>query len=101
MLLNSTCTINRDAAVGTNGRTAKATLYTGVSCLAIPMNSNTAIQNKFEIGRGYDIYFADGQDVKPGDQIVYGGSNFMVKAVQPFNAPPVSHVRTMCQQEIA
>ncbi len=101
LMLQHTCNINRDTAVGTNGRTAKTALYTGVSCLVLPMNSNTAIQNHFEIGRAYDIFFADGQDVKPGDQLVYNGSNFMVKVVQPFAVPNVGHVRTLCQQEIS
>ncbi len=101
LLLQHTCNINRDAAVGTNGRTAKQALYTAVSCLVLPMNSNTAIQNKFELGRAYDIYFADGQDVKPGDQLVYNGSNFMVKVVQPYAVAYVGHVKTLCQQEVS
>lgn len=100
-MLEHICDIKRDSAVGTNGRTSKQTVYTAVSCLVLPMNTNTAIQNKFELGRAYDIYFADGQDVKPGDQLVYNGSNFMVKVVQPFAVPNVAHVRTMCQQEIS
>lgn len=99
--LEHICAISRDTAIGTNGRTEKSSVYTDVPCLVLPMNTSTAIQNKFEIGRAYDIYFADGQDVKPGDQLTYSGSSFMVKVVQPYAVAYAAHVRTMCQQEIA
>jgi hypothetical protein len=71
-LLEHTCTIKRNAAIGTNGRYQVEDLATGVACLKLPMNTTTAIQNEFSLGRAYDIYFADGQDVKPGDKIIIG-----------------------------
>ena len=102
MLLDHTCDIARTQAVGTNGRRQMASLYTGIPCLALPMNNTTAIQNQFSIGRAYDFYFADRQDVKNGDKLTWNGSTFIVKVVQPFTGLAFgSHIRTMCEQEIS
>ncbi len=90
LMLDHLCDVSRSAAVGTNGRSALTALYTAVQCLVLPMNTHTAIENKFSIGRAYDIYFASGQDIKPGDQLVSNGRTFVVKVVQPFETRLVS-----------
>jgi hypothetical protein len=43
LLLEHTCTIKRNAAVGINGRRQLADLYTAVPCLALPMGLSTAV----------------------------------------------------------
>jgi hypothetical protein len=101
LLLEHTCTIKRNVAVGTNGRYQMQDLATNVACLRLPMNVQTAIQNEFSLGRAYDIYFADTQDVKPGDKIIISGDSHIVKAVQPYQLPLVGHVRALCEQEVS
>jgi hypothetical protein len=101
MLLEHTCDIKRNAAVGTNGRRQLSDLYTDVSCLALPMGLSTAISNGFSLGKAYDVFFAAGQDVKPGDKLIIDGADYTVKGVQPFNVPTVGHVRALCVQEIS
>jgi hypothetical protein len=101
MLLEHTCTIKRNAAVGNNGRYQVQDLAVNVACLKLPMNTTTAIQNEFSLGRAYDIYFADGQDVKPGDKIIIGSYSFVAKAVQLYEVPTVGHVRALCEQEVS
>ncbi len=94
------CDINGPVPVGTNGGTEMGPLYQDIACLVLPMNNTTAIENDFSIGRAFDIYFAAGQDVKPGYQVRYDGNTYVVRVVQPFKVPIVGHVRTMCEQEI-
>ena len=101
MLLEHTCTIKRNVPVGTNGRYQMATLATDVDCLSLPMNASTTIQNGFSLGRAYDIYFGEGQDVKPGDKIVVGSDSHVVRAVQDYKLPLVGHVRALCEQEVS
>jgi hypothetical protein len=99
MLLEHTCTIKRNSAVGTNGRQQLNDLYTDVACLALPMGLSTAVNNGFSLGKAYDVFFADGQDVKPGDKLIIDGAGYLVKGVQPFILPTVGHVRARCERE--
>lgn len=101
LLLEHTCDIKRNAAVGTNGRYQVQTLASGVACLKLPMNTSTTIQNEFSLGRAYDIYFAEGQDMKPGDKIIIGADQYVVRAVQPYEVPGVGHVKALCEQEVS
>lgn len=99
MLVHS-CDISRNAVVGTNGRRALQALYSGISCLALPMNAQTSIQNQFELGRGYDFYFNDGQDVKVGDKLAWSGDTYVVSAVQKYIVPVVAYVHALAKQEV-
>lgn len=101
MLLEHTCTIRRYVNVGTNGRRTLSNLHTGVRCLALPMGLSTAVSNGFSLGQAYDVYFADGQDVKVGDDLVIGSDHYTVKGLQRFKVPMVGHVRALCEQEAA
>lgn len=106
MLLEHTCTVRRNVAVGTNGRRQLADLYTSVPCLALPMGLSTAISNNFSLGRAYDVFFNDGQDVKPGDKLIIvtrtaGTDSYTVKGIQRFSVPVVGHVRALCEQEVS
>lgn len=101
MLLEHTCTIKRNVAVGTNGRRQVADLYTAVPCLALPMGLSTAISQGFSLGKAYDVFFGEGQDVKAGDKLVIGSDSYTVKGIQTFSVPIVSHVRALCEQEVS
>jgi hypothetical protein len=100
-LLEHTCAIRRNAPVGTNGRRQLADKYTGVRCLVLPMNDATTIRHEFTLGRAFDIYFADGQDVKVGDQVVFDAAKYTVRSVQPYKVPHAAHIRAMCEQEVS
>lgn len=100
LLLNQTCTITRNQPLGTNGRNQQQTFASAVSCLALPMNHTTAIENDFSLGRAYDVYFDEGQDVLTGDKLVIGAASYVVRAVQPYSLPLVGHVRALCEQEV-
>lgn len=93
------CTISRNAVLGTNGRHQMQVLYTNVSCLALPMNTKTEILNKFELGRGYDFYFAPTQDVKGGDVFTYNGDTYSAEAIQFYNVPLVGYIHALAKQE--
>ncbi len=98
--LSQTCTINRLVSVGTNGRTQQQALYTNVPCLALPMGSHSELLDKFDIGRGYDINFAEGQDIRTGDQVVIGSSTYDVKYVRSYVTPTIGYVLAICEQEV-
>lgn len=99
-LLSHSCDISRNATLGTNGRRTLQALYTGISCLAIPMDAQTSIQNGFELGRGYDFFFNDGQDVKVGDKLTLSGDTYVVGAVQKYVVPVVAYVHAMAKQGV-
>lgn len=100
MQMAHTCDLSRNAVVGTNGRRAMSALYTALPCLAMPMNTTTAIQHNFSLGRAYDFYFPDGQDVLPGDKLSWNSGSFIVKAVEPYLVPLIGHVRALTEQEV-
>lgn len=97
-----TCNVKRGQAVGTNGRYSKAVIHTDLACLFTPMSSQVEIQNGFEPGRGWDVYFQDtATDIKTGDQLVYNGQSFNVSAVRSYDVPRVGHLHCQVSQEIA
>jgi len=100
MLLQHACAIRRKVTVGTNGRSSVQTLYSAVQCLFLPMNSRTAIENKFSIGRAYDAYFSANQDVRPGDQLTWNGWTFSVKSVQAYKVAYAGYTQAMVEQEV-
>lgn len=104
-LLNSTATINRMQAVGTNGRRQMAQKYTNVPCNLQPFSSTTAgsillTELKFSLGQAYNAYFNTGQDVRQGDELVIGGNTYVVKLVQPWSGGPASYVSAMVELQI-
>jgi hypothetical protein len=100
-LLNSVATINRSQAVGTNGRSQMQLLYTSVPCLVMPMNTTTAVQQKFSIGRAYDVYFAPSQDVQAGDALIVAGNTYVVKLTQVYNVAALGYVLAMTEEDIS
>jgi hypothetical protein len=100
-MLTSSCSISRDVPVGTNGRTKPQVLYANVACLILPMNTTTAIENEFSLGRAYDIYFKAGQDSQIGDLVIQNGQTYSIKAVQSYNVPIAGYVHAMAEQEVS
>ena len=98
--LSQTCTINRQVTVGTNGRSQQQALYTNVPCLALPMGSHSELLDKFDIGRGFDINFNEGQDVQIGDQVVIATTTYDVKYVRSYATPTIGYVLAICEQEV-
>lgn len=100
LLLDHNCSIKRSVTVGTNGRSQMQSLYTNVSCLVLPMNTTTAIENGFSIGRAYEIYFDISQDVQTGDQVSFNSDTYYVRLTQPFNVALVGHIKAMAEMEL-
>lgn len=102
LLLNHTCSVWRNTAVGTNGRRQVQELYSGVRCLVIPMSSQTTIQENMEPGRGFEIHMGPDQDIKVGDKIVWNGVGHYVKYIRYYrDMPPVSHIELVCESGVA
>ena len=99
--LSMTADVYRDSALGTNGRTQKTKLYTAIQCLALPMGHQTTIEHEFALGRGYDVYFSAGTDVKIGDQLVINGNTYDVRFVKAYAVPVVGHTLAVCEEEVA
>lgn len=50
------------------------------------------MENGFEVGTGYDIYFPPSEDVRRGDQLTFDGKKFDVRHVQDFTqVPSIAH----------
>lgn len=101
LLLDHSCTVARNQAVGTNGRKAYATVAINVPCLALPMSAQAAIENGFSVGSSYDVYFSDGADIQTGDKLTVNGGVLFVRGRQPFTGllAPVSHLHVMATTE--
>lgn len=99
--LQHLCDISRNTTLGTNGRKQLALLYSGVACLAIPMNSATAVTNGFDLGRAVDFYFDVEQDIRTGDVLTFSLNTYVVKTVQKYQVPVAGHTHVMAQQEVS
>lgn len=99
--LNNTATIARNVALGTNGRRQFSDLYTGVACLLLPLSRQAAVHQNMEPGRSFDVFFNDGTDVLVGDKLTISGVAYIVKGIEAFQVPVVSHVRALCETEHA
>lgn len=102
LLLEHTCDVARNQAVGTNFRKQYVTITTGVRCLFLPMSRQAAIQNQFDVGYSWDVYFDDGVDIQVGDRLTYSGTTYIVAGRQPYSGLAwVSHLHIMAQTENA
>lgn len=99
MLLEHTCDVTRNTAVGTNGRRQRTALATGVRCLCLPMDARAAIENGFTVGRSAEVFFELDQDVKVGDKLTILGNSYNVRGVAAYEVPLVGHKRALCEQE--
>lgn len=95
-----TCTVRRTVEVGTNGRTQKQDVATGVRCNIIPMATRYEIDLGFSMGLGYDAYFPDPTaDVQVGDELVWEGSRYQVRSASSYIAGRVSHRHALVTRE--
>lgn len=101
LLLDHTCDIHRNKALGTNGRKAMQLIASGVACLGLPMGSNATIQNEMQIGRSYEFTFAPEANVQVGDKLVWKSKTMIVRHVRDYDTYPVSHLEVLCEQEVA
>lgn len=101
LLLQHTCDVYRDTAVGTNGRRAKTLHDSGVRATFIPLSTEAAIRNGYSVGNAYDVYFASGADVKVGDRLKRDGQDYAVSAVIPYEGfGVVSHRHVIATMEV-
>lgn len=98
-LMKHSCSVRRDAAVGTNGRRAKQVVATGVRCLFLPMPSRAEIENEFSVGTGYDVYFDIDSDIKTGDQLLWGNQTYNVRAAREYVLKRVGHIHVLATRE--
>lgn len=99
LLLNHTCTISRNSALGTNGRKLMEVLYSGVPCLCLPIGANVTIQNDMQLGHAYEVHMAVDTDVRVGDQLACNGMTLTVSHIRKYvGVPPVDHQELMCQE---
>lgn len=101
--LNHTCDIQRNQALGTNGRKQFAALTSDVACLFLPMSRKAAVENGFEPGYVWDVYMADGTDVQTTDRLVFNGANYVVGGKQAYSGllAPVNHIHLTVTTEKA
>jgi hypothetical protein len=99
-MLYHSCEIQRMSSTGQGISKTMQPLATGVPCLAIPMDNQSTIDNGWEWGQGYDVYFDETQDVKKGDKIIVNGATLIVQGVKDYSGfAMVSHKQTMCQRD--
>lgn len=96
------CSTSRTQKVGTNGRKTMSTLLPSVDCLFLPMSAYTAVQNGYDVGSAWNVYFNDGIDVQVGDKLTCSGNSYLVRGVRKFSGfPAVSHIEVAATTENA
>lgn len=102
LLLQHMCSISRKTTLGTNGRKSMQVVKANVSCLCLPMNAVAAIQNGFDVGTAWNIYFNETTDIQVGDRVVANNMAFIVKGKMPYlNLPIISHIQVSAVTENA
>lgn len=101
-MLEHTCDIYRMASTGQGISKASQLFATNIPCLALPMDNQSSIQNNFDYGQGYTVYFDDGTVILKGDKLQVGALTLIVQGVKVFSGLiDVSHVEVMAQREDA
>jgi hypothetical protein len=102
--LEHTCsTLRQMPLVGsTNGRKSLVDHLTDVECLFLPMSAQASIQNGFDVGQGWSVYFDEGTDVQVGDKLVFNDNGYVIRGLRPFTGIPlVSHIEATVVTENA
>jgi hypothetical protein len=100
LLLEHTAAQQRQTKIAGQGEsTALQTVSNAVACLCLPMDDRAAVQQGFTVGQAYDVFFADGQDIKKGDRLTVNGLVLYVSGVQRFVGlgADVNHVKALCE----
>lgn len=93
-LLRHRCDIKRFESVGGRAK-ALSTFAENIRCLAMPMSDIRAVQNQFDVSKGFVVYFDITSDVKAGDELYIRDLDIYlnVSGVKKYaNMPPVSHI---------
>jgi hypothetical protein len=99
-LFYHTVDVQRMATTGQGISKEMTPLYTGIQCNVQPADNQTAIDNGWNFGQAYNVFFDDGTDIKKGDKILFGGMVLIVQGTKPFTGlPRLSHVEVLCQKE--
>jgi hypothetical protein len=101
--LEHTCSTQRQKPIAgsTNGRKTFVPYLSTVACLFLPMSPQATIQNGFDIGTGWSVFFDDGTDVQVGDKLVFNSNSYLIKGPpRPFTGLPlVSHIEVSAVTE--
>lgn len=98
--LTHVCDTYRMTATGEGISKVMQVNLTDVRCLALPMSNQSTVQNGWDWGQGYDVYFNSGVDIKKGDKLQVGSLTLIVQGIKDYsNTPPVSHLQAACQRE--
>jgi hypothetical protein len=66
------------------------------------MGAVAAVQNGFDVGNAWNIYFEDTTDIKVGDRVTANGLTLIVRGKPPYlNLPLVSHIQVSAETEYA
>jgi hypothetical protein len=99
-LFYHTCSISRQASTGEGISKTLQPLYTAVSCLILPTDPQTSLNNGWDYGQGYDAFFDTSQDVKKGDVILWNNTKLVVQGIKDYTGLPyVSHKEALCLRE--
>lgn len=102
LLLNHSCSTFRKQRIDGQGISSS---YQGnlenIKCLVMPLDDRAAAQNGYDLGKGFNVFFDAGVDIKTGDKLVTSiGETLYVAGVKDYvGMPPVSHLEAVCQTE--
>lgn len=92
--------VSRMASTGQGISKTQQALYTGIQCNVQPLDNQSTIDNGWEYGQGYNVFFDDGTDIKKGDKLTWGSVTLIVQGVKQFTGlPRLSHLEVLCQRE--
>lgn len=97
-LLKMTATISRMTRSG--HQTTRQDVATGMKCLVIPSDAQTASASNLELSRSFDVFFDGGSNVKVSDKIVVDGIGYYIKGVREFkNVGSAAHMQCIAEIE--
>lgn len=93
-------TADVDRMVADGHSTVRQRVLTGIPCMLIPSDTQTATSAGLEVSRAFDIFFDGGAGVKVSDKVTINGVAYYLKGVREFsNVGIASHIQ--CIAEIA
>lgn len=101
LLLEHTCDIEENQALGTNGRKQMVTISSAVPCLILPMQAKAAVEHGYTVGRAYDAYFDLTTAVKVGQRLTWNGKQLMIGGLMAYNTAFAGHQQAACSEVIS
>lgn len=90
----------RRLADTTNGKRAVQIIAANVPCFIQPLSAEAAATYGMAVATGYMMFTADEYPVQSGDQVVYEGDIYGVRAVQFFNFGFNPHYEIALSKEV-